>query len=299
MNSNLRLSVLIVTYQSEEFIAKCIESIAKHLSGIQHEVFVLDNASSDRTVIAARSSSNHVKVISNPRNQGFSHALNLGLREARGEYILWLNPDSELLDSGLGEIMNYLDRNPRVGIAGPKIQNPDGSIQYSCRSFPNHLTAFFNRYSLFTKLFPQNRLSKKYLHTDWDRSIVHDVDWVSGACLLMRRVLLEDVGYMDERFFMYSEDVDYCLRARNLGWDIQYHPGAVILHHIGGSSRKLKSRMIIERHKSMWQYYLKHFPRKYFIDAATLSGIAIRCGYALTKDALQSYLSKYLLNDKK
>ena len=279
-----KLSIIIVTHNSHEYLEKCLESLNFLKQELSFEIIVVDNASRENSGGAIDAKGLDITWVKNQINYGFSHAVNQALRMVKTEYCLWLNPDSELLNAGVAEMITYMDQNPKVGILGPKIQNPDGGIQFSCRTFPNHLTALFNRYSILTRLFPKNHFTKNYLHTDWDRAIVHDVDWVSGACLLMRSELLHGVGFLDERFFMYCEDVDYCFRAKRLGWNIQYHPAATILHHIGGSSRKLRSRMIIERHKSMWRYYEKHYSRNFFLDVVTAVGILARCLFVLFSD---------------
>ncbi len=290
-NSEVKLSIVVVGYKSKDLLKICLDSIQHHLGESLLEVLVVDNGSSDGTSAMIREFFPKVCLIENQVNAGFSHAVNQGLREAKGRYLLWLNPDSELLDSGVWELIDYLEKNPKVGILGPLIQNPDGKVQFSCRSFPNHFTSVFNRYSILTKIFPKNPWSKNYLHTDWDRTKIHDVDWVSGACLLHRRELLQDVGYLDERFFMYCEDVDYCFRARKTGWYTQFHPGMKVLHHIAGSSSKLRLRMTVIRHQSMWKYYLKHYPRAVWLDLLTFSGILSRCLVVLLMSIVRSVIS--------
>jgi hypothetical protein len=276
MTTQPQLSIIIVNYNAGPFLPKNLDSLKTQLRNLEHEVIVVDNASSDKSMEWVRQNHPEVKCVLNRANLGFAAAVNQGIREAKGEFTLWLNPDSELLDSGFETLIQYMKTHPEIGIAGPQILNPDGSVQLSCRSFPSHETALFNRYSLLTRLFPANPFSRKYLKTDWDHREISEVDWVSGACLLHRRELLKETGGLDETFFMYCEDVDFCLRAKKAGWKTVYHPGAKVLHHIGGSSRQVPRRMIIERHKSMWRYYKKHYPRNIFVDAVTLGVIVMR-----------------------
>ena len=179
-----------------------------------------------------------------------------------------------------------MEANSRIGIAGLKIINPDGSIQLSCRSFPSYTTALFHRYSLLTRWFPNNPFSRRYLRMDLSRDRMQEVDWVSGACLLHKRTLLNSIGYLDESFFMYCEDVDFCFRAKKAGWQVLYYPAAAVMHHIGGSSSKASRRMILKRHESMWNYYAKHYRRNFLKDGIVGGAIAFRCFLYLTLSLL-------------
>lgn len=282
----MRLSVLIVNYNAGAFLERCLASLRAHLSEIPHEVCLVDNASSDGSLVRVRARFPGVQIIENSKNLGFAAAINQGLRETTGTYVLWLNPDTELLDSGFLTLLNYLDVNPTLGVLGPQLINPDGRRQLSCRSFPSYRTAFFHRYALLTRLLPSNPFSKKYLHTDWGTDRIRETDWVSGACLLHRRAVSDKLGGLDELFFMYCEDVDFCLRARQAGWSTGYHPDARALHHIGTSSQQLARRMILERHRSMWRYYRKHFHPNWAKVLVVGPAIATRCAFLLAQNAL-------------
>jgi hypothetical protein len=281
----MELSVIIVNYNAAQFIASCLTSIQTYIKDVEHEVCVVDNASTDGGLLLIKKMFPYVKLQENQRNLGFAAAVNQGLKKVVGKYTLWLNPDSELLNNGIVDLVQYLTINPDVGILGPLIVDPDGAAQLSCRSFPSYQTALFNRYSLLTKCFPQNKYSKKYLNIGLDRTKITEVDWVSGSCLLHRREVVDDIGLLDERFFMYCEDVDFCLRARQRGWSVRYHPGLRILHHIAGSSRQVQLRMVVERHRSMWRYYTKHFPRHILKDSLVAMGVSARCGLLLFRDS--------------
>lgn len=260
--------------------------------GISHEICVVDNASKDNTTAIVREQFPCVQLVVNERNFGFAAGVNQGLEKTRGHYVLWLNPDAEILSDGMKELLQYLEREPKVGIIGPQILDPDGHVQLSCRSFPSYQTALFNRYSLLTRWLPRNRFSREYLRTDWDHAEIREVDWVSGACLFHRRAVLKDIGGLDEGFFMYCEDVDFCLRGRQAGWAVHYHPGMRVVHHIGGSTRQAPVRMAIERHRSMWRYYAKHFRRDRFKDVTVGSGISGRCMWMTLRAALSATTSK-------
>src|SRR6266446_863843 len=280
------LSVIVVSFNSAGFIERCLASVETCLRGVNHEICVVDNASSDGSARLVRERFPSVTVIENLENLGFAAGVNRGLAATRGCYVLWLNPDAELFDGGVGDLIDYFEKHPRVGIIGPQLVDPSGEVQLSCRSFPSLRTALFHRYSLLTRWFPKNPGSSEYLLSDWDHGTAREVDWVSGACLLHRRHLLDEIGPLDERFFMYLEDVDFCLRARQAGWSVEYRPGMRVLHYIGGSSRAETFRTIVARHRSIWRYYAKHFRRRHPLkDAAVAAFVSARCGLEVARAA--------------
>lgn len=272
-----QLSIIVVTYDSARHLKRCLESIAEHFGELDYEVCVVDNASTDGSPALAAEVETRVRVVVNERNLGFSSAVNVGLRNTTGRCVMWLNPDTRILGGDVRALLRVFDDEPSVGIIGPRLENADGTIQLSCRSFPSYDTALFNRYSLLTRLFPRNRFSSRYLYSQWDHQNPRDVDWVSGACLLHRRSLIDEIGAPDARFFMYIEDIDFCLRAAKAGWRVRYQPELRVLHHIGGSSRKEPFRLVIELHKSIWLYYTKHFRRNVVKDAVARAVIWGRC----------------------
>ncbi len=281
----MELSVIIVNYNAASVLERCLMSLDHHLENLPHEICVVDNGSTDGSRTLIKSRFPHVQLIANDQNAGFTVAINQGLRKTSGRTVLWLNPDTEILDADIQALLRYLKENPRVGILGPMLLNTDGQRQFSCRSFPSHKTALFNRYSLLTRWFPRNPFSQDYLHSDWNStSIIQKVDWVSGACLLHRREVSDVLGGLDERFFIYCEDVDFCLRAYQAGWETQYYPEMRVLHHVaeGGSRHKsVARRMVVERHRSMWRYYAKHFKRNPLKDLATGTVLWLRCAARL------------------
>jgi N-acetylglucosaminyl-diphospho-decaprenol L-rhamnosyltransferase len=172
-------------------------------------------------------------------------------------------------------------------VVGPRMIGRDGKLQYSARSFPDHFTFFFNRYSLLTRLFPRNQYSRRYLLSDWDHASVRSVDWLSGACLLVRRTAIDQVGPMDESYFMFNEDVDWCRRMKQGGWDIVYVPEAMMHHDIGASRRKVAPKVIIERHRGMIHYFHKYHPANPFVTFVADSAIRLRAGLMLAANALR------------
>jgi hypothetical protein len=276
------LSVIVVSHNTRALLGECLDSLGEHLRGIAHEVCVVDNASTDGSAAMVRERFPNVRLLADDRNRGFSAGVNAGLAVTSGRYVCWLNPDARLLNGGMAEVLAYLDEDARAGVIGPQLVNADGSVQLSSRDFPSYATAFFNRNSLLTRFFPRNRYTRDYLHTDRDHELVQETDWVSGACLIHRRAL----GGLDERFFMYMEDIDFCLRARAAGWRVVYHPALRVLHHIGGSSGSMPVRRAIVLHRSIWRYYAKHFRRNPLLDAVSAALIWGRCLVMMAEAAL-------------
>lgn len=282
------LTVVIVNYNGGRFLQECLTAVRRHLAGLPHEVVLVDNASADDSLDVVRREFPWVRLVAQGRNLGFAAAVNRGLAASCGRYVLWLNPDAVLLDEGIKTLVAYLDEHPTVGIVGPQLVDPDGRIQQSARAFPSYLWPVAHRRSIWTRFLPRNPYSRRYLRSDADPTRVQEVDWVSGACLLHRRRVADAIGGLDERFFMYCEDVDFCLRARQHGWVVHYHPGARVLHRIGGSTETAERAMLVERHRSLWRYYLKHFPRRRAIDPIAWAVIWGRCGFAVAAWALRT-----------
>ena len=280
------LSVIIVNFNSGAHIVRCLESLRRHMGAVEREVYVIDNASTDGSVDEIEAQFGEASLVRCSENGGFSHGINVGLAHTRGDIVMWLNPDAELIDNGVDEVIRYFDENQKVGVVGPQVVSPDGAVQFSCRSWPSYRTAFFNRYSLLTRILPNNPHSREYLKTNWDHSSVKEVDWVSGCCLLHRRQVATDIGGLDEAFFMYCEDVDFCRRAEQAGWRVAYVPAMRVLHHIAASTSTLTRRMILERHRSMWRYYRKHFQGGALIDSAVLVGIGGRAALKIVSSSV-------------
>jgi GT2 family glycosyltransferase len=228
-----------------------------------------------------------VRLVVNPANAGFAVAANTGARQAMGDVIAFLNPDSEIRDDAFSAPARYLREQADVGALGLKVLDPDGTLQLSVRRFPGLEASLFNRYSLLTRLFPNNRFSRRYLMTDWRHDQISDVDWVSGACLMTTRSTLDRIGYFDEGYFWGFEDVDFCQRVHRAGLRVVYYPDACVIHEIGVSARTVPAKALIARHKGMWRYYSHHLASNPVINALVYAGIWARCGLQLASSWLR------------
>jgi hypothetical protein len=285
--SAFELSTVIVNYKSRAALFECLGSLEVDGGGIARETVVVDNESSDGTLAALERGFPRVRTIANQENVGFARAVNQGITATTGDYVLLVNPDCFIERGSLAAMIGYLRSHPRTGVVGPRMIGRDGRLQYSARGFPDHLTFLFNRYSLLTRLFPRNPWTRRYLLSDWDHASVRPVDWLSGACLMVRRAAIDEVGPMDEAFFMFNEDVDWCRRMKSAGWDIVYVPEAVVRHDIGASRRKVPARLVIERHRGMIHYFHKHHPTNPVVALFTDTMIRLRGTLMLVANALR------------
>ena len=270
------ISVVIVTHNCETFIKQCIGSLLFSGSHPDMEIIAVDNASGDKTVELLRTDFPNIKVIQNTKNLGFTKANNLGIKEAKGRYVFILNTDTEFLGGSLEEMIRFLDRNPGCGILGPKLLDNDGKIQLSCRAFPSYSAAFFNRYSLLTMIFPRSKYADIYLKANCSHDTIQQVDWVSGAAMVIRKECFLDIGNFDEEFFMYCEDIDICKRAKDKGWKVFYYPRLYFTHFIGGTLKRTSFSSILWHHQSIWHYYKKHFKTNILWRSFVFSVIAMR-----------------------
>jgi len=286
------LSIVIVSYNGRDHLRRCLSSLLEHTRGLEYEVVVVDNASQDGSADMVAAEFPPVRLLRRSSNAGLSIALNQGIRASSGEMVALLNPDTGLDDNPFPAMARYLRDHPDVGILGPRLLDYDGSLQLSCRRFPTFSVAFFNRYSLLTRLFPRNRFSTRYLMADFDHSETAEVDWLSLACWMVPRRLFDEVGLLDEGYFLYSEDVDFCQRVHRAGLKVVYFPQESVVHHIGLSTGTLPNRSVIERHRSMWRYYRKYMRLGLLLDGPVLAAIAFRCAYTLGANNLRRLLGK-------
>jgi len=269
------LSIVIVNWNVRDFLQRCLLSIypaSNHASVAQSrpplmspdidssfsiETIVVDNASTDDSVKMVRHAFPQVILIANAENRGFTGGNNQGIAASRGRYVLLLNPDTEVLDDALMRMVAYMEAHPDVGALGPMLLNPDGSVQSSRRRFPSLVTAFVESTTL-QSWFPHHRLLCDYYVLDKSDDAITEVDWVDGACLLARRETLDQVGLLDEGYFMYSEELDWCRRVKTAGWQVVYYPAAQVMHHRGQSSEQVKAFQIIRFNRSKIRYFRQY-----------------------------------------
>lgn len=269
--------VSIVHYNAPDLLERCLESFQRYPPRIPYRIVVADNSASFLSIRDLTSRFTDCALMEMPRNIGFSAANNQAVRGAEEEYLFFLNPDAEIREGTIESLVARIDSSPEIGAVGPMNVGPEGQVQLSCRTFPGYSTILAHRYSLLTRLFPNNRFSSGYLQTELDHTQGCEVDWVSGAALLMRRVDFEHLGGFDEAFFLYAEDVDLCYRLHQMGRKIVYEPASRVQHSIGGSSRRHRFRALWERHRSMYTFYKKHYSLEIpLMDFMTLLGITLR-----------------------
>ena len=281
-NQENMLDIIIVNYNSTDYLLRCLQSILRDLNGIHAKVYVQDNASRDG-VGRVESRFPQVVLTRNRCNIGFAGAINQALKKTTAPYVFILNPDTAVMDGCLDGLIRLMKENPDVGIVGPRIFEPDGEVQGSARSFPTPLTALFGRSSLLTRLFPNNRITRaNILTTGCDGRTPMEVGWVSGAALMVRRKAFQDVGLMDERFFIYWEDADWCRRMWDNGWKVVYYPEPSVVHYVGGSSEKSIARSVLEFHKSCYLLFKKYvrFPVS-VLNPVAFSGLILRFFFVL------------------
>jgi len=267
----MKFSVLIVNYASWPLTLRCIESLRETHYG-DLEIVVVDNDSVEPPELPSG-----VRLIRNKENVGFARAHNTGIAASGGDPVVIINPDTVVERDFFELVEGFFEENPRVGIAGPRILDWEGDLQLSARREISALSGFLGRTSLLTRLFPKSSLVKSQFPAVTDQSHPTSVDWVSGACMVIRRDTLRDVGPLDERFFMYFEDADLCRRARAAGWLVYYLPQVEIVHQTGASSRN-KPKAIWLLHKSAFLYHRKHGAHGPFnvYSAVVLAGLALR-----------------------
>jgi len=261
-------SVIIVSWNVRDLLRRCLRSVGSEQSAVNSqpfsvhcsrfiEVLVVDNASSDGTVEMLRAEFPGVRVMANAENVGFTRGNNEALAEAQGRYLFLLNPDTELRPGALQALIDYMEAHPRVGIVGPRLFYGDGTPQSSRRRFPTLATAFLESTKL-QQWFPRNRVLTRYYMLDTSDDATQEVDWVNGSAMFVRRQVYEQIGGFDEAFFMYSEELDWCYRAKQAGWQVVYLPTAQVTHYEGKSSEQVVASRDIYFHSSKIRFFRKY-----------------------------------------
>lgn len=250
----MKFSVVLVNYESWPLTLRCMESLAR-TGYTDFEVVVVDNEGGP-----APKPPYPARLILNPTNVGFARACNVGIAESGGEYVVLINPDATVEEEFFARLERFLEDSPDAGVVGPRVLDADGTVQLSARREVGFISGVLGRTSFLTRLFPDSVAVRRLFPAAASPEKPTEVDWVSGACMVLRRWMLEEIGVLDPRFFMYFEDADLCRRAWAAGWRILYLPQVTVTHQAGGSSRN-GPKAVWRLHKSAFLYHRKHGPR--------------------------------------
>ncbi len=278
------LTIVIVSFHVCALLERCLTTLTQLQTPLRLEIFVVDNASADGTVDMVRERVPAVQLIDNAENRGFSAANNQALKRATGRYVMLLNPDTEVKPNALETLVRFMDAHPRAGACGPKLLYEDGSLQHAAFMFPSLA-------QIYLDLFPANwrlresRLNGRYPHRAYTEGPPFQIDHPLGAAFFVRREVLEQVGLLDEDFFIYVEEVDWARRIRRAGWEIWCVPAAEIVHYEAQSTRQFRDRMFIELWRARFHFFQKHYSRTFNAAAGALVRAGMRRAEANARGA--------------
>lgn len=287
---DLLVSVIIVNYNVKEFVQQVLQSLEKSLAEIPSEIFVVDNASDDGSQKMVAEQFPFVHLIANKQNAGFSKANNQAIHKATGKYIVLLNPDTITQEDTFSTLLTFMDSHEHVGMATCKVLNPDGSLQLACRrSYPTPWVAFTRLIGL-SHFFPKSKYFGRYNLTYLPEDEITEVEAISGSFMLVRRAALAEIGLLDEEFFLYGEDLDWCYRTIEAGWKIYYVPTTQIIHFKGESSKQSRLDGMLIFYRAMALFVKKHFRRRYFFITyqVLLLAIWLRAGFSFLQNSMKT-----------
>lgn len=281
-----KVDVVLVSYRCPKLVRECLTALYQHAPRTSMQTYVVDNASGDGTLELVRSEFPEARAIDAGQNAGFARATNLGIRAGDGDYVLTLNPDTRVTEGALDRLVAVLEERPDVAAAGPKLELPDGSVDHaSARAFPTILGTLGH----FSGLARRTRVPAGLALYRSVPVEAGPVDLVCGACMLLRRSALDEVGAFDERYWMYMEDIDLCYRLAQAGWKTRYEPEARVLHVKGGTVEGRRGpRLVLSFHAGMWRFYRHHYApgRSRLTTAAVYAGIGAKLLIALGRGLL-------------
>ena len=252
------VSIVIVNWNTRDILRDCLASVYEQGGEIDFEVIVVDNASTDGSVEMVKKDFPQVTLIENSQNLGFAAANNQGIAISKGRYVLLLNSDTIVLDNAIAKTAAFADSHPEAAVVGCRVLNPDRTLQPTCFMFPSILNMLLSSTYLY-KLFPKSKFFGRERMTWWNRNDIREVDVVTGCFMLVRQDAIKKVGSMDEQFFMYVEETDWCYRFKQAGWKILFTPCAEIIHLGGQSSKGIRVDMLIRLRISILQFMKKHY----------------------------------------
>lgn len=254
---SIDISIVIVSWNTSDVLRNCLQSVYKQAGAASFEVTVIDNSSSDGSCEMLKREFPQVILIKNSENRGFAAANNQGMAVSKGRYVLLLNSDTIILDNAIAKTISFADTHPEAAVVGCKVLNPDRSLQPTCFMFPSIVNMLLSSSYLY-KLFPRSRIFGRERMTWWDRGDVREVNVVTGCFMLVRRKAIDQVGMMDEQFFMYGEETDWCYRFKKAGWKVMFAPVGEIIHLGGQSSHKVHAEMLVQLRLSILKFISKH-----------------------------------------
>lgn len=277
----IHISICMVALNCWSVLEDCLESLKLTPSWLRYEVILVDNASTDGTVEQVRAAYPDVRIIQNHANVGFTRATNQAIEASCGEYLLWLNTDTILNAESLPKLYEFMQAHPDAGIVGPRVLNPDGSFQPQCkRGMPTPLASLCY-FTGIDRIWPNQPRVARYLLRHLPEDQAAQVDAVSGCCLLARRAVWEQIGALDEAIFAFGEDLDWCVRARDAGWEVWYYPASTIVHLKGqGGVHARPFRKVRGMHQGMWVFYRKHLQHQYPLPVTWLVWAGIWTSFA-------------------
>ena len=291
LDPSIEISIGIVTYNKAELLDQCLHSVAIACQNVSHEIFVVDNASTDNAVEMVRERHPHVTLLENRHNIGLTRGVNQILSLARGRYFLLLDNDTKVEPNAIETLLQFQRSHPKIGVVAPKLIYPDGTEQGAAKAFPTPMAALFGRRSLLRRIAPNNPISRQYLLSAYAvASDPYEVDSASAACLLLPREVIAQIGGMDEAFFVYWSDVDWCRRIKEQGWKIFVVPSVQVIHFESLKITKQRPQAIIDFHKGAYFCYCKYKARSIFHPMRTVAfvGLSLRAALLLTLNALKT-----------
>lgn len=262
--AGMDVSVIIVSWNTRDILRDCLDSVYAQTKAVSFEVIVIDNASADGSAELVKRDFAAVRLLENADNRGFAAANNQGMRLAAGRYVLLLNSDTVVLDGAIDKTVAFADRNPEAAVIGCRVLNRDRTLQPTCFMYPSVLNMFLFATGL-NKLFPSSRFFGREQMTWWKRDGVRDVEVVTGCFMLARRAAIDQVGLMDESFFMYGEETDWCFRFARAGWRVLFAPHGEIIHLGGASSSQAANEMTLQLKAGVLQFLHKHRSRPAYL----------------------------------
>ncbi len=268
-----------------------MQSLLVELDGVESEVFLVDNDSADGSAAMVANEFPSVRLIANNSNRGFAAANNQALALSTGDFVMLLNPDTVVHEGAIKTLLTFMRAHPRAGIVAPQLLESSGAVQRSCRQFPTFLGMLYELLG-FSKLFPDKAIFRQYKMLDWNHDDERQVDQPEGACLLLRRQVIDEVGVLDEGFFMLFEEVDWCYRIKEKGWQIWFTPSAKVTHHYGQSIKQVKAKMILSSHRGLYRFWRKHYRgNRWYLDGFAYVGLMALAYVRIAGYKLKSFAS--------